>query len=87
VTRSVLWLARPGESKYVAILHNCLVQAVLLGHGKGPPSSNLINHPALFPFEVQMMVRDLISNPAFRSQRQGDQSDFGIAIGSLERFS
>lgn len=53
-----------------------LVQSVLLGHGKGLPFSHLSDHPALFPFSVQVTARDLMRNPAFRVQRQGDQSDF-----------
>lgn len=53
-----------------------LVHAVLLGHGKGLPLSHLIDHPALFPFAVQVTARDLMCNPVFRVQRQGDQSDF-----------
>ena len=53
-----------------------LLQAVLLGHGKGLPFSHLIDHAALFPFAVQVAARDLMCNPIFRVQRQGDQSDF-----------
>ena len=53
-----------------------LLESVLLVHGKGLPFSHLIDHPALFPFSVQVAVRDLMRNPAFRVQRQGDQSDF-----------
>ncbi len=53
-----------------------LVHSILLGHGKGLPFSHLINHPALFPFAVAATARDLMRNPIFRVQRQGDQSDF-----------
>ena len=53
-----------------------LVHSVLLGHGKGLPFSHLIDHPALFPFAVDLTVPDLMRNPIFRVQRQGDQSDF-----------
>jgi hypothetical protein len=53
-----------------------LVHSVLLGHGKGLPFSHLIDHPALFPFSVHLTARDLMRNPMFRVQRQGDQSDF-----------
>ena len=52
-----------------------LLQAVLLGQGKGLSFSHLIDHPALFPFVVQVTARDLMRNPNFRVQRQGDQSD------------
>ena len=53
-----------------------LLHAVLLGHGKGLPFSHLIDHPALFPFAVQVTAQDLMRNPVYRVQRQGDQSDF-----------
>jgi hypothetical protein len=53
-----------------------LLHSVLLGHGKGLPFSHLVDHPALFPFSVHVTVRDLMMNPVFRVQRQGDQSDF-----------
>jgi hypothetical protein len=53
-----------------------LVHSVLLGHGKGLPFSHLIDHPSLFPFSVHLTLRDLMRNPIFRVQRQGDQSDF-----------
>ena len=53
-----------------------LVHSVLLAQGKGLPFSQLIDHPALFPFDVKLTVRDLMQAPAIRVQRQGDQSDF-----------
>ena len=53
-----------------------LVHSVLLGHGMGLPLSNLIDHPAMFPFELHLTARDLTGMPAFRVQRQGDRSDF-----------
>ena len=53
-----------------------LVHSVLLGQGKGLPFSHLIDHPALFPFSVHLTARDLMGNPVFGVQRQGDQSDF-----------
>jgi hypothetical protein len=52
-----------------------LVHSVLLGHGKGLPFSQLIGHPSLFPFAVHSTARDLMRNPVFRVQRQGDQSN------------
>ena len=53
-----------------------LVHAVLLSHGKGLAFSHLIDHPALFPFALNLTVPELMRDPAFRVQRQGDQSDF-----------
>lgn len=53
-----------------------LLHAVLLGHGKGMAIAQLSDHPALFPFSFDLSARDLIQNPIFRVQRQGDQSDF-----------
>jgi len=53
-----------------------LLHSVLLGHGKGLPFSRLIDHPALFAFELHVAEQDLMLNSIFRVQRQGDQSDF-----------
>jgi len=53
-----------------------LVHSVLLGHGKGLPFSQLIDHPALFPFAVKLTARALMGNPIFRVHREGDRSDF-----------
>lgn len=53
-----------------------LAHSVLLGHGKGLPFSQLIDHPALFPFVAHLTAGNLMRNPIFRVQRQGDQSDF-----------
>ncbi len=52
-----------------------LLRSVLLGRSKGLPLSHLIDHPSLFPFAVHVTARDLMTNPTFRVQRQGDQSD------------
>jgi hypothetical protein len=52
-----------------------LVRAVLLGQSKGLTFSQILAHPALFPFKLDLSVRDLIANPSFNVQRQGDQSD------------
>jgi hypothetical protein len=53
-----------------------LLHSVVLGHGRGLPYLQLVDHPALFPFAVDVSARDLMQNPFFRMQRQGDQSDF-----------
>ena len=53
-----------------------LVHAVLLGHGKGLAFSQIIEHPALFPFRLDLSVRELMRNPDFHVHRQGDHSDF-----------
>ena len=53
-----------------------LVHAVLLGHGKGLAFSQIIEHPALFPFRLDLSARELMRNPNFHVQRQGDDSDF-----------
>jgi hypothetical protein len=57
-------------------LGQLLVHSVLLGHGNGLLFSNLADHPALFPFAVNLTPRDLMRSPSFRVQRQGDQSEF-----------
>lgn len=53
-----------------------LVQAVLIGHGKGLPVASLTDHPALFPFSLDLVGLSIAQNKRFRVQRQGDQSDF-----------
>ena len=53
-----------------------LVHAVLLSHGKSLTFSHLIDHPALFPFALDLTMPDLMRDPTFQVQRQGDQSDF-----------
>jgi hypothetical protein len=62
------------------------LQAVLLGQGKGLPLSHLIDHPALFPFVVQVAARELMCNPVFRVQRQGDQSDFVELASGVDSY-
>jgi hypothetical protein len=53
-----------------------LVHAVLLGQGQGQSFSQILAHPALFPFKLDLSIRDLTASPAFHVHRQGDQSDF-----------
>jgi hypothetical protein len=52
-----------------------LVHSVLLGHGSALPFSHLLDHPALFPFNLKISARDLMENPMLRVQRQGDGTD------------
>jgi hypothetical protein len=63
-------------------LAQLLIHSVLVGHGRGLPFSRLTTHPALFPFELQVTVQELMRNPTFRVQRQGDQSDIIELTGS-----
>jgi hypothetical protein len=60
-------------SEDVAVL---LMHGVLLSQGRGMPLSQLANHPAIFPFKLQLNVATLRRHPCLRVQRQGDQSDF-----------
>ncbi len=53
-----------------------LLHSVLLGQDKGSQFPQLFDHPALFPFAPRLTARTLMTNPVFRVQRQGDQSDF-----------
>lgn len=53
-----------------------LVHSVLVAQGKGMPSSDLVNHPALFPFAIRMTAREMMHNSNLQVQRQGDRSDF-----------
>ena len=77
---------RPGEDKGSVIgsghriavkgeLGQLLVHAVLLCSGRGLLFSKLAEHPALFPFSVQLTARELMASPVFLVQRQGDQLD------------
>ena len=56
-------------------LGRLLVYSVLLCSGKSLPIPNLIEHPALFPFLVQLTAGELMGKSAFRLHRQGDQLD------------
>ena len=69
-------LALPDGSVSDGEIGQLLLHAVLLGHGKGLPLSHLIDHPALFPFAMNVTAQELMINPMVRLQRQGDQSDF-----------
>lgn len=57
-------------------LAELLVHGVLLSQGCGVPLSQLVSHPALFPFKMRLSVARLRNNRNFQVQRQGDQSDF-----------
>lgn len=53
-----------------------LVHGVMLSQGHGMSLSQLVSHPAIFPFKLQVNAATLSKHPRFRVQRQGDQSDF-----------
>ena len=61
-----------------------LLHAVILGYGRGLPYPQLVDHPALFPFHVDIPVRELTRSPIFHVQRQGDQSDF-VELAAFHR--
>jgi hypothetical protein len=68
-----------GNSPTIRIDENIsqlLVHAILLGQGGGLAYSRILAHPALFPFKLDLSIRDLAASPAFHVHRQGDQSDF-----------
>jgi hypothetical protein len=53
-----------------------LVHGVMLSQGRGMSLSQLVSHPAIFPFKLQLNAATLRKHPSLRVQRQGDQSDF-----------
>ncbi len=53
-----------------------LVHGVLLSQGRSMPLLQLDNHPALFPFKLQVNTARLRKHAGLRVQRQGDLSDF-----------
>ena len=53
-----------------------LVHGVMLSQGRGMPLSQLVSHPAIFPFKLQLNAVTLRKNPSLHVQRQADQSDF-----------
>ena len=63
-------------------LGQLLLHSVLLGHGGGLRYPHLIDHPALFPFVVDIPAGDLMWNPLFRVHRHGDRSDF-VELSSI----
>jgi hypothetical protein len=52
-----------------------LLHAVLIAQGKAGSFSQLTNHPALFPFMLNLSRESLSQNPLFQVHRQGDQSE------------
>jgi hypothetical protein len=61
-----------------------LLQAMLVSHGRGMPLSQLIGHPALFPFGIHLSATALRKSGCILIQRQGDQTDF-IELGQRSR--
>ena len=53
-----------------------LVHGVMLSQGRGMSFSQLVSHPAIFPFKLQLSAATLRKHPCLRVQREGDQSDF-----------
>jgi hypothetical protein len=53
-----------------------LFHAILLSHGSGLPLSQLVSHPALFPFDIRLSVTTLRQSRHMCVVRQGDQIDF-----------
>jgi hypothetical protein len=53
-----------------------LLQALLVSHGQGMPLSQVIGHPALFPFDIHLSAAALRKSGCILIQRQGDQTDF-----------
>lgn len=53
-----------------------LAHGVLLSQGRGMSLSQLVSHPAIFPFKLQLNAATLGKHSYLRVQRQGDQSDF-----------
>lgn len=53
-----------------------LVHGVILSQGRGMTLSQLVGHPAIFPFKLQLNAAKLRKHPCLRVQHQGDQSDF-----------
>lgn len=79
-----------GTSKPILIDENVsqlLLHAVLLGEGKGLAFSQLLAHPALFPFKLNLSIRDLSASSEFHVHRQGDQSDFVEIALAVQRNS
>jgi hypothetical protein len=66
----------PHRIEIGAELSQLLIHSVLLGHAKGQPFSVLLDHPALFPFTLNLTHHDLTRSAFFNVQRQGDRSDF-----------
>jgi hypothetical protein len=59
-----------------------LFHAILLSRGSGLPLSQLVTHPALFPFDVRLNAAILRQSRHLCVVRQGDQTDF-IELGKI----
>lgn len=62
----------------IAVSGGCaelLSEAVLLSMGKPLPASQVLNHPALFPFRLDVSPAELTISPRFVLDRQGLDTD------------
>jgi hypothetical protein len=53
-----------------------LLHGVMLSQGRGMSLSQLVSHPSLFPFKLQVNAARLRKHEGLQVQRQGDLSDF-----------
>ena len=53
-----------------------LVEGLLVAMQRGMPLTQLVSHPAVFPFDVRTDLTALRRNERLRVHRQGDQTDF-----------
>lgn len=53
-----------------------LIMGLLTGLGRGLPISQLLSHPALFPFAVSMHSEQLGRSSSLQFYRQGDHTDY-----------
>lgn len=71
-----LYLAPPKKIVVAPAIGELLVEGLLVAAQRGLPLAQLVNHPAVFPFDVRTDLTALRRSAHLRVHRQGDQTDF-----------
>jgi hypothetical protein len=70
------YLPPPNAIVVSAGVAELLIEGLLIAAGRGLPLSQLLAHPAAFPFELRLDPTCLRKSERLRLHRQGDQTDF-----------
>jgi len=71
-----LYLPQPKKTQVSSSVGELLLEGMLIAAQRGMPLSQLVSHPAVFPFDVRVDVTALRRSERLRLHRQGDQTDF-----------
>mgnify|MGYP000875214194 CR=1 FL=1 len=70
------FLAPPKQITVYSSVGELLVEGLLVAMQRGMPLTQVVRHPAMFPFDVRTDLTALRRNERLRVHRQGDQTDF-----------